>query len=163
LGKDKSLLRFPAINANTNLNLNLQSGAIRFWFAPAWSSASVGGSGPGSYGRLLEVGAPSKDATVGWWSLYFNPEGTEIYFTAHEIAWNYSFAAAQMALGPITDAEQQARRQAALAGRDAAPSALSASDSPNGPLLAEALCDGTSGLTLIPSRVVNPALNGNEI
>src|SRR5205814_1161551 len=66
-GKGKAILRFPAINANTNLNLNLQFGAARFWFAPGWSSASLGGTGPGAYGRLLEVGAPSKDATVGWW------------------------------------------------------------------------------------------------
>src|SRR5438874_901706 len=39
-GKEKALLRFPAVNANKILNLNLASGAVRLWFAPNWSSGA---------------------------------------------------------------------------------------------------------------------------
>jgi hypothetical protein len=53
----------------TNLNL-AGDGSVMFWFAPtSWASTSdtndVGTTGPGVYGRLLEVGNYTSDASYG--------------------------------------------------------------------------------------------------
>ena len=71
-------LRFPAVNAANGINLCLDEGSVRFWFSPGWSS----GTGPGGWVRLLESGAWSADASAGWWALYVNPTGTEIFFSS---------------------------------------------------------------------------------
>ena len=60
-----------------------------FWFAPtSWASTSdtndVGATGPGVYGRLLEVGNYTSDASYGWWGLYFNTNGNDISFSAQD-------------------------------------------------------------------------------
>jgi hypothetical protein len=58
-----------------------------FWFKPDWSSANVGGNGPGSWGRLIETGdndpdlstnSWTLDSTNGWWALYLSPDGTQL-------------------------------------------------------------------------------------
>jgi len=59
-------------------------GSVALWFAPRWASTSKGGSGPGAYGRLLEVGQWTAGATVGWWGLYFDPAGNNVYFAAQD-------------------------------------------------------------------------------
>ena len=55
-------------------NINCRNGTVQFWFAPDWDS----GTGPGSPGRLIEMG--SQTSTTGWWSLYFNTNGTQLIF-----------------------------------------------------------------------------------
>jgi hypothetical protein len=62
-------------------NITCDNGTIYFWFKPNWSSTNQGGTGPGDWGRLIDVGAWTSNATYGWWSLYFNPAGTQIYFS----------------------------------------------------------------------------------
>src|SRR5260221_1741903 len=52
------------------------------WIAPNWSSTNQGGTGPGEYSRLIEVGAFTTNASVGWWSLYLSPDGSTMYFAA---------------------------------------------------------------------------------
>ena len=59
---------FPLFQADCRPNLTLHAGTVRLWFAPEWTSAAAGGKGPGSFARLIEVGAPSEKA-AGWWSL----------------------------------------------------------------------------------------------
>ena len=71
----------------TNLNL-VGDGSVMFWFSPSWASTSdtndVGATGPGVSGRLLEVGKYTSNASFGWWSLYFNTNGNDIYFSAQD-------------------------------------------------------------------------------
>ncbi len=72
----------------TNLNV-AGDGSVMFWFAPtSWASTSdtndVGATGPGVYGRLLEVGNYTSDASYGWWGLYFNTNGNDISFSAQD-------------------------------------------------------------------------------
>jgi hypothetical protein len=55
-------------------NINCRNGTMRFWFAPDWSS----GAGPGSAGRLIEMG--TQTTSNGWWALYFNTNGTQLIF-----------------------------------------------------------------------------------
>ena len=40
-----------------------------FWFAPYWAGTNEGGTGPGQWSRLIEVGSYTPDASYGWWSL----------------------------------------------------------------------------------------------
>jgi hypothetical protein len=63
-------------------NLTVDRGTVMFWFAPAWSGTNEGGSGPGQWGRLIEAGSYTTNASYGWWSLYVDPEGVNLYFSA---------------------------------------------------------------------------------
>ena len=53
-----------------------------FWFAPGWSSTNAGGTGPGEWGRLIEVGSYTPDSSYGWWSIYVDDGGNNLYFSA---------------------------------------------------------------------------------
>jgi hypothetical protein len=84
--KQASRLQYPtaAIDEKTGqarTNLNLAIGSLRFWFSPDWTSASLGGTGPGVFGRLVEAGAWTQDANYGWWSLAFSDDGDTLYFS----------------------------------------------------------------------------------
>jgi hypothetical protein len=81
-------LDFPVWeDGGTNLNV-VSDGSAIFWFAPNWASTSdtndVGTTGPGVAGRLLEVGEYTTDATYGWWSLYTDSAGNNLYFSAQD-------------------------------------------------------------------------------
>jgi hypothetical protein len=56
-------------------------GSVTFWFAANWNSTNAGGTGPGDYGRLFEVGGYTADNSYGWWSLLLDG-GNHIYFSA---------------------------------------------------------------------------------
>jgi hypothetical protein len=63
-------------------NLTVDEGSVTLWFAPgAWASTN-GGTGPGDWGRLIEVGGYTTNASYGWWSLFLDPGATNIYFAA---------------------------------------------------------------------------------
>jgi hypothetical protein len=70
--------------SGTNLTvLPLDSGSVTFWFAPSsWSSTNAGGTGPGEWGRLFEVGSYTPDSSYGLWSIYVDDGGNNIYFSA---------------------------------------------------------------------------------
>jgi hypothetical protein len=73
-------LRFNVTETNlTNLTVNV--GSVAFWFAPgSWASTNVGGTGPGEYGRLFEAGAYTTNSSFGWWSIFVDPAGGNLYF-----------------------------------------------------------------------------------
>lgn len=75
-------LQFGGFNSDGTTNLTVDTGSIFFWFSPNWASATTNnnGNGPGVFGRLLEVGAYSTNATYGWFSLFVDPGATNIYF-----------------------------------------------------------------------------------
>jgi hypothetical protein len=70
-----------AVSNSSATNLTLDQGSIFLWFSPAWSSVDQGGTGPGVWGRLIEVGTYTNDASLGWWSLYEDDVGANLYFT----------------------------------------------------------------------------------
>ena len=79
---DPTWLRYNVYEADGATNLTVDSGSITLWFAPAsWASTNQGGIGPGQWGRLIEVGAYTADASHGWWSLLTDPDGANLYFT----------------------------------------------------------------------------------
>ena len=69
-----AILKYRDLETNGTANILLPSGSIRFWFKPDWNS----GTGPGSAGRLIEVG--NQTATNGWWALALNTNGTQLTF-----------------------------------------------------------------------------------
>jgi hypothetical protein len=77
-------LQFNVWESDGWTNLTVDSGTVTFWFAPNWNSASDtnGGFGPGVYGRLFEVGNYTDDSSYGWWSIFTDTGGTNLYFAA---------------------------------------------------------------------------------
>ena len=77
-------LQYNVYESDGNINLTVDSGTVMFWFAPTWFSASDtnGGFGPGECGRLFEAGSYTDDSSYGWWSIFVDTGGTNLYFTA---------------------------------------------------------------------------------
>jgi hypothetical protein len=74
-------LKYNVYEPTGATNLTVDQGSFFVWFAPAWAGTNEGGNGPGQYGRLLEVGGYTPDASFGWWSLYTDPVGVNLYFS----------------------------------------------------------------------------------
>lgn len=75
-------LKFNVVDAGPTTNLTVNQGSVLFWFAPgSWSGTNTGGTGPGEYGRLFEAGAYTTNSSFGWWSLYVDPAGANLYFS----------------------------------------------------------------------------------
>ena len=75
-------LQYNVLENDGKTNLTVDAGTVMFWFAPSWSGTNQGGTGPGAYGRLLEVGGYTPDSSFGWWSLYVDDVGANLYFSA---------------------------------------------------------------------------------
>ena len=91
LGNGKSLvmdtnvaawLQYNVYEGDGTTNLTVDSGTVMFWFAPNWSSTNEGGTGPGEFGRLFEVGSYTPDSSYGLWSISMDDVGANIYFSA---------------------------------------------------------------------------------
>ena len=77
-------LQYNVQESDGTTNLTVDQGTVMFWFAPNWSSAgdTNGGFGPGEYGRLLEAGSYTDDSSYGWWSIFVDDTGNNLYFSA---------------------------------------------------------------------------------
>ena len=77
-------LQYNVFENDGTTNLTVDSGTVMFWFAPNWSSTNdaAGGLGPQEYGRLFEVGSYTSDSSYGWWSIFVDDGGNNIYFAA---------------------------------------------------------------------------------
>jgi hypothetical protein len=84
-------LQYNVVETNGATNLTVDVGSVTFWFAPAWASTNQGGSGPGEWGRLLEVGGYTPDSSFGLWSLYVDEVGANIYFSAQTNDFSSNF------------------------------------------------------------------------
>src|SRR5262249_34527143 len=86
--------------SDSNVNLSITFGSLEFWFRPSWLGTNqAGGSGPGAWGRLLDVGTTTSNASYGLWSLCFDPSGnvwfcgqtnngTQATFLTTPVAWS---------------------------------------------------------------------------
>jgi len=75
-------LQYNIIEDDSFENLTFDQGTIELWVLPNWNSATNGGTGLGDWGRLIDVGAYSTNATSSWWSLYFTPDGNNLCFSS---------------------------------------------------------------------------------
>jgi thrombospondin type 3 repeat protein len=76
-----AFLNYKTVEDDGHTNLSCTAGTIWFWFSPDWDSESQGGTGPGDWGRFIDVGAYTTNATSQWWSLLLSPDGNNIYFS----------------------------------------------------------------------------------
>ena len=69
-------------------NYKLDSGAIRFWFAPNWTSSNSkeGGRGPGHLASLVELVSLDEKKPAVKWSLCVNESGDTIYLAGESKA-----------------------------------------------------------------------------
>jgi hypothetical protein len=74
-------LQYNVVETNGRPNLTVNQGSVTFWFGPDWASTNSGGSGPGECARLLEVGGYTPDSSYGWWSIYVDEGGNNLYFS----------------------------------------------------------------------------------
>ncbi len=79
---DPARLQFNVVEYDGTTNLTVDQGSVMLWFAPYWAGTNEGGTGPGQWSRLIEVGAYTTNASYGWWSLFTDPEGVNLYFSA---------------------------------------------------------------------------------
>jgi hypothetical protein len=75
-------LQYNVFETDGWTNLTVDQGTITFWFAPSSWASTNGGTGPGDWGRLIEAGAYTTNASYGWWSLFLDPGATNVYFSA---------------------------------------------------------------------------------
>ena len=75
-------LRYNVNESGGATNLTVSQGTVTFWFAPNWVDTKNGGTGPGQSGRLIEVGTYTTNNSYGWWSLWLDSKGTNVYFSA---------------------------------------------------------------------------------
>ena len=76
-------ISYNIVETNGNTNINFQNGSVVFYFRPDWDSVDYdtgNGTGPGTYGRLIEAGAYNPAYTNSWWSLYLSPDGDQLFF-----------------------------------------------------------------------------------
>ncbi len=68
-----AVLRYPEIQTNGRPNLLCDRGSVMFWFRPdnSWT---------GVYTPFVEVGTWTEDASIGWWSFYWQDDA--LWFAA---------------------------------------------------------------------------------
>jgi hypothetical protein len=75
-----SLLLTPAVVGPHRTNFTQGSGTIRLWYSPtAWASASAGGTGPGDWATLFELGQTNTVEHPFGFSLAIDPFGTNLF------------------------------------------------------------------------------------
>jgi concanavalin A-like lectin/glucanase superfamily protein len=84
-------LQYKVYESDGTTNLTVNNGTVTFWFAPDWSSTNQGGGGLGEYGRLFEVGGYTSGSSYGWWSIYVDDGGNNIYFAAQTNDFSSTF------------------------------------------------------------------------
>jgi len=75
-----AILQYHDVETNGMANILCSQGSVRFWFKPDWTSSTAGGAGPGSAGRLIELGQYETNLTTGWWALYLDAGGNNLLF-----------------------------------------------------------------------------------
>jgi hypothetical protein len=87
----------PGMDSSGCTNLMSNTGAIRLWFQPDWSSASLpGGTGPGATAVLAEIGAASANQSVGIWSLQVSADGSVLSLVAQSDSGPVQLVSAQV-------------------------------------------------------------------
>ena len=76
-------LQFHVVENDGTTNLAVNEGSVTFWYAPgSWSSTNAGGTGPGDWASLIDVGEWTTNASYGYWGLAVDPPGSNLWFLA---------------------------------------------------------------------------------
>jgi hypothetical protein len=90
---EPSYLWYHGVESDGHSNLCFSAGTLWLFFAPDWASVDQGGTGPETWARLFEAGAYTTNASYGWWSVYLNPEGTNLFFSTQTNGAGATYAA----------------------------------------------------------------------
>ena len=86
-------LRYRIEETDGNLNFDLGAGAVYAYVIPNWASSNSTqhGHGPGSDAYILGAGDWSTGSPEGFWGIYINAGGTNIYFSgvSNSVVTNY--------------------------------------------------------------------------
>jgi hypothetical protein len=96
-----SFLLYRIADTNGVTNLTTSKGSISLWFSPDWSSANLGGTGPGAWGNLISAGYSGTNGP--WWAWYLSADGGTVYFSSQT---NGGTASTYLA-APVKFAEDQ--------------------------------------------------------
>ena len=82
-------LQYNVWESDGTTNLTVDSGTVTFWFASSsWSSTNVGGTGPGEWTQLIDVGEFTTNAAYGYWGLSIDAPGQYLWFVSQDGAGN---------------------------------------------------------------------------
>jgi hypothetical protein len=102
---EPAFLRYRIVETNSATNLDFSTGAILAIVVPDWASADTNqhGFGPGSTGYILAAGDWSSGSPQGFWAIYVDSAGTNIYFggLSNSIATNWASATISWASNSI--------------------------------------------------------------
>ncbi|MEI7728032.1 MAG: LamG-like jellyroll fold domain-containing protein [Verrucomicrobiota bacterium] len=96
-GATRSYCMIPAKGTRKRPNFLPNTGSIRLWFSTAWSSTALGGQGPGTHARLLEIARVNARTPTGF-ALYFDPDGNTVYLSAYHAGQAVDIVHATVAL-----------------------------------------------------------------
>jgi len=74
---------YQPTNSATNLVFDAP-GSITFWYAPDWSSGTNGGTGPGQWAQLIDVGEWNTNASYGYWGVSVDSPGSNLVFLSQD-------------------------------------------------------------------------------
>ena len=78
-----AFLQYNVVESDGTTNLVVNTGTVTVWINPSWASTNIaGGTGPGTYARILEVGSFTTNASTEWWGLFVSPDGCNLSFSA---------------------------------------------------------------------------------
>jgi hypothetical protein len=80
-GSSPAWLQYNCVEQDNTTNVCVDTGSCAFWFATAWAGTNAGGVGSGQWGRLLSIGNYTDQADFGWFCLYVDDVGANLYFT----------------------------------------------------------------------------------
>jgi len=77
-----AFLNYNVVESDGFTNVTFDQGAVRCVFITDWATADTNqnGTGPGDIGYLVAAGDWSSGAPDGFWAIYIDPGGTNIYF-----------------------------------------------------------------------------------
>jgi len=82
-------LQYNVYENDGTTNLTVDSGSITFWYASSsWASTNQGGSGPGDWAQLIDVGEWTTNSSYGYWGLSIDPPGENLWFVSQDGAGN---------------------------------------------------------------------------
>ncbi len=79
-GTEPRTLITSAMASTNRANFAMSNGTVRLWFAPAWTSTSLGGAGPEQWATLFELGQTNTVTNPLSLALMIDPDGTHMVF-----------------------------------------------------------------------------------
>lgn len=76
------------ISDSSVTNLTFNQGSVTLWYAGNWSSTNQGGTGPGNWAQLIEVGEWTTNSSYGYWGLSIDPPGQTLWFVSQDGSGN---------------------------------------------------------------------------